>query len=99
MNSQQSDLAALVLRVSLGVMYLAHGFILKVLTFGLAGTAGFFTSVGLPGWLAYVTVAAETAGGMLLVLGVQTRLVALALIPTLLGAIRSESTRLNSSHG
>ena len=87
MNSQQSDLAALVLRVSLGVMYLAHGFILKVLTFGLAGTAGFFTSVGLPGWLAYVTVAAETAGGMLLVLGVQTRLVALALIPTLLGAI------------
>ena len=87
MNTQQSELAALLLRVSLGVMYLAHSVVLKLLTFGLAGTAGFFASVGLPGWLAYLTFAAEAVGGAMLVLGVQTRLVALALIPTLLGAI------------
>ena len=87
MNTQQSELAALLLRVSLGVMYLAHSVVLKLLTFGLAGTAGFFTSIGLPGWLAYLTFAAEAVGGAMLVLGVQTRLVALALIPTLLGAI------------
>ncbi len=86
-QTQQTDLAAFLLRVTLGVMYLAHGLLLKVLTFGLAGTAGFFQSVGLPGWLAYLTTAAEAAGGVLLIFGVQTRLVALALIPTLLGAI------------
>ena len=75
------------LRVSLGIMYLAHGVILKFLTFGLVGTAGFFVSIGLPGWLAYVTFTAEAVGGVLLVLGVQARWVALALTPALLGAI------------
>lgn len=75
------------LRVSLGVMYLAHGVLLKLLTFGLAGTAGYFETIGLPGWLAYVTFAAEAVGGVLLVLGIQARWVALALTPALLGAI------------
>jgi putative oxidoreductase len=56
-------------------------------TFGPAGTAGFFVSIGLPAWLAYVTICAETIGGTLLVLGWHTRVAALALIPTLLGAI------------
>lgn len=86
-QSRQTELAAFLLRITLGVMYLAHGLLLKVFTFGLAGTAGFFQSVGLPAWLAYLTTAAEALGGLLLVLGVQTRVVALALIPTLLGAI------------
>lgn len=75
------------LRVSLGVMYLAHGVLLKLLTFGLAGTAGYFETIGLPGWLAYVTFAAEAVGGVLLVLGIQARWVALALTPALVGAI------------
>jgi putative oxidoreductase len=86
-QARQTDLAAFLLRLSLGVMYLAHGLVLKFLTFGLAGTAGFFQSVGLPGWLAYLTTFAEAIGGALLVLGVQTRAVALLLLPTLLGAI------------
>lgn len=79
--------AATALRVSLGTMFLAHGVLLKLLTFGLAGTAAYFTSIGLPGWLAYLTIAAETAGGVLLILGVQARWVALALSPILLGAL------------
>ncbi len=86
-QAQRTELAAFLLRISLGIMYLAHGVVLKLYTFGLAGTAGFFESVGLPAWLAYLTTAAEAAGGVLLILGVQTRLVALALIPSLLGAI------------
>ena len=57
------------------------------MTFGLAGTAGYFESIGLPGWLAYATFAAEAVGGVLLVLGVQARWVALGLIPALVGAI------------
>jgi putative oxidoreductase len=58
-QTEQSELAAFILRVTLGVMYLAHSVVLKMMTFTLAGTAAFFVSVGLPGWLAYVTFAAE----------------------------------------
>jgi putative oxidoreductase len=87
--SQQrlSELAALVLRVGLGIMYLAHSLVLKLATFGLRGTAEFFAGVGLPRWLAYVTFAAEASGGVLLLLGVKARWVALGLLPALAGAI------------
>ena len=50
------------LRISLGVMFLAHGLLLKVLTFGMAGTAGFFVSLGLPAWTAYATAGGEIIG-------------------------------------
>ncbi len=82
-----AEWGATLLRVSLGTMFLAHSFVLKLLTYGLPGTAAFFQSVGLPGWLAYVTFACEALGGVLLVLGVQARWVALALSPFLLGAL------------
>ena len=84
---QFAPYGALVLRVALGVMYLAHSLVLKLMTFGLPGTAGFFAKVGLPEWLAYITFTAEVAGGLLLILGIKTRLVALALVSPLLGAI------------
>lgn len=80
-------IAITLLRVSLGVMFLAHSVILKLLTFGLPGTAAFFRSVGLPGWLGYVTFVVEALGGLALVLGIQSRYVAIILAPFLLGAI------------
>jgi putative oxidoreductase len=84
---QQTEFATFLLRIALGIMYLAHSLLLKLATYGLAGTAGFFVSVGLPGWLAYVTFLAEAIGGVLLILGVKTRWVVLALMPALFGAI------------
>lgn len=78
--------AALVLRVSLGVMFLAHSVLLKLFIFTLPGTAQFFQALGLPGWLAYAVFAAEAAGGVLLILGLHTRRVALLLAPVLAGA-------------
>ena len=78
--------AATVLRVSLGVMYVAHSLILKHFTYTLTGTAQFFESLGLPAALAYATFWAELAGGVLLIAGVGTRWIALALVPILLGA-------------
>jgi len=75
------------LRIALGIMFLAHSLVLKLMTFGLASTAQFFVGAGLPAALAYLTFAAELAGGILLVLGIQARWVALALLPPLLGAI------------
>lgn len=85
-ETNQAALAALLLRVSLGIMFIAHSFILKYLTFTLAGTAQFFESLGLPAALAYVTFFAELIGGIALVAGFRTRAVALALVPILLGA-------------
>lgn len=88
MNNERNVAAATaLLRISLGVMFLAHSVILKHFTFTLAGTAGFFASIGLPGWLAYVVFWMEAIGGVLLVLGIGTRWVAAALIPILIGAL------------
>jgi putative oxidoreductase len=81
-----SRAGATLLRVALGVMFIAHSVVLKYLTFTLAGTAQYFVSIGLPALLAYVVFALEAVGGVLLVLGIRTRWVALALVPVLLGA-------------
>ena len=80
-----TDYGAALLRVALGAMFLAHG-LLKVLVFTLPGTAAFFTSVGFPGFLAYVVVPAEILAGVALLVGYRTRLVAALSIPILIGA-------------
>jgi putative oxidoreductase len=85
MTDTRADYAALLLRLSLGTMFVAHA-LLKVLVFTVPGTVQFFQSLGLPGVLAYLTIAAELIGGALLILGVRTRWVALALVPVMLGA-------------
>ena len=84
-DQRTAPYAALVMRLALGVMFIAHAY-LKVAVFTIPGTVQFFESVGLPGALAYVVIAAEFLGGVGLVLGWQTRIVALATIPILLGA-------------
>lgn len=78
--------AVALLRIALGVMFLAHSVVLKLIVFSLPGTAQFFVSVGLPGWFAYAVFAAEVVGGVMLILGVQARWAALALAPILIGA-------------
>jgi len=85
MTDTRANTAALILRLALGTMFIAHA-LLKYFVFTLPGTAQFFESLGLPGALGYATFAAELIGGGLLLLGVQTRVVALALMPVLLGA-------------
>lgn len=78
--------AATLLRIALGTMFVAHGLYLKVFVFTMAGTVGFFESLGLPAAAAWTTVTAETLGGLALIAGFKTRFVALALVPVLLGA-------------
>ena len=85
MTDSRADYAALLLRLSLGTLFVAHA-LLKLLVFTLPGTAQFFQSLGLPGALGYVTFAAELVGGALLIAGLQVRWVALALVPIMLGA-------------
>jgi putative oxidoreductase len=89
-NDQLTANGTALLRITLGVAALAHG-LLKVFVFTLPGTAGFFESLGLPGFLAYVTAFVEIVGGLALIAGFQTRLVSLAMIPILLGAMWAHS--------
>ncbi len=85
-QTQLTETATFLLRVALGLMFIAHSWLLKLFVFTLPGTAKFFGSLGLPEWSAYVVFAAEALGGVLLVLGIQARWVALALVPILAGA-------------
>ena len=78
--------ATLLLRLSLGLMFIANG-LLKVLVFTPAGTVGYFASLGIPAAFAWLTMAAELGGGLLLILGIQVRWVALLQLPVILGAL------------
>lgn len=53
----------------------------------MPGTVKYFQSLGLPGWVAYVTICTEVAGALALILGIYPRIVALLLIPLILGTI------------
>lgn len=81
-DSRSTHLGITLLRVSLGVMWIAHA-LLKLLVFTLPGTAQFFESVGFPGFLAYPVFAVELLGGLALVLGIYARQVSLALAPVM----------------
>jgi len=88
--TRRIDSAAVLLRTGLGAMFIAHA-LLKYFVFTLPGTGKFFASLGLPAGLGYLVFAAELIGGVLLVAGVYTRVVALALVPVLLGALWAHS--------
>lgn len=88
MNSitpQSTQFGITALRVSLGIMWVAHA-LLKLLVFTLPGTAQFFQSVGIPGFLAYPVFAIEIVGGLALILGAYARQVSILLAPVMLAA-------------
>ncbi|MEP2683935.1 MAG: DoxX family protein [Sulfitobacter sp.] len=85
-TQSNTDLAALALRLSSGVLFLAHGW-MKVTLFTIPGTVAFFESLGLPGFFAYLTILGELGGGLLLIAGVAVRLVSVPLIAILLGSV------------
>jgi putative oxidoreductase len=86
------DLALLVLRVVVGLLFVGHGAQKLVGAFGgggLEGTAGMFDSIGLrPGTLhARAAATAEFMGGLLLALGLFTPFAAAALIAVMTTAV------------
>ena len=91
--SNSADYGIALLRISLGVMWIAHA-LLKLFVFTLPGTAQFFQSVGLPGILAYPVFAVELLGGIALVLGIYARQTALLLIP-----IMAVATSVHTGNG
>lgn len=79
-SSTELDVASLVLRLALGPMLVLHG--LNKVQGGLAGTAGWFESLGLsPGWLhARVAAATEIGAGLIVTLGFLNGLGAMAFV-------------------
>lgn len=72
-----SDLAYLIVRVTVGLMLIPHGYP-KIMTMGASGVAAMLSRYGiepaLP--LAYAVIAVETIGGIMIAIGLLTRPVA-----------------------
>jgi len=86
-----NDIAALIMRLTLGVVMLPHGLQKTLGLFGghgFAGTYGFFTDkMGLPGVAAVLVILAESLGALGLIIGFLTRLGALGIAAVMTGAI------------
>lgn len=78
-------LALLVLRIVLGVIMVGHGY--PKMFGGLARHVQTVSSIGLPGWMAYLSAGAEFFGGILLILGLFTRCSAFANLVNMLVAV------------
>jgi putative oxidoreductase len=78
--------AALLLRVSLGVMFLAH-WQLKFIKFGVPAFVAYFHHLGFPAVMAYAIMILEFVGGIALILGIYASWIAVPLAIEMLGTI------------
>jgi putative oxidoreductase len=83
--TKNAELGGLILRIALGFIFFVHG--LMKFQGGVENTAGFFDSIGVSGFFAYPVAIIEAAGGILLMLGLGTRIVAALFGLIMLGAI------------
>jgi putative oxidoreductase len=84
------DITLTILRLTLGLLFLAHGSQKMLGWFGGAGfsaTMGFFESSGIPAFFAFLAIAAEFFGGLGLILGLLTRIAAFGIFCTMVVAI------------
>lgn len=82
------SLGLAVLRVVVGVVFLVHGY-QKLFQMGIPGVTGFFTQIGapLPQLTAPLVSVLEFGGGLALILGLLTPVVAALLAADMLGAM------------
>lgn len=81
----KNDVGTVILRLVLGLTFFIHG--LSKFQGGLANTAGFFESLSIPGFLAYAVAVIELIGGIMLILGIGTRIISVLFAVIMLGAI------------
>lgn len=76
-----SDLAYLIVRVTAGLMLIPHGW-MKVTTVGTAGVTAMLTKYGVPApaVFAYLIIALETVGAVMIAVGFLTRPIAAMLV-------------------
>ena len=81
----KNEMGALLLRVVLGITFFVHG--ISKLQGGIENTAGWFSSIGIPGILAYVVTGIELIGGVALIIGLGTKIVSALMALIMVGAI------------
>jgi putative oxidoreductase len=88
--STSSSIAPTIARLVLGGVMLPHALqkVLPVLGgHGWSGTMGFFTSMGMPSWLAALAILTELFASIMLIAGAFTRLAAVGIAAMMVGAI------------
>lgn len=83
---RMQPLGLLALRLVVGAIMIDHGYG-KVFHGGLAQHVQRVSSLGLPGWLAYLSAYTEFFGGILLIAGLFTRCVSVAMMIDMLVAM------------
>jgi putative oxidoreductase len=78
------EVGALILRVVLGITFFIHGFV--KFQGGIENQVGWFSSIGLPGFLAYVVAIIELVGGFALFIGLGTKVISALLAILMIGA-------------
>lgn len=81
---QKQEVGALILRVTLGILFFIHG--LVKFQGGIENTVGWFVSINIPGFMAYVVALLELIGGIALIIGFATRLVSILFALLMVGA-------------
>ncbi|MFC2949867.1 DoxX family protein [Virgibacillus sediminis] len=81
----KNEVGQLILRVVFGLIFFVHG--LDKFQGGIANTAVFFDSLSIPGFLAYIVAIIELIGGLAMILGIGTRVIAILFAIIMLGAI------------
>ncbi|SCW34445.1 Uncharacterized membrane protein YphA, DoxX/SURF4 family [Paenibacillus tianmuensis] len=83
--NRKYEVSLLLIRLVLGISFLVHG-VVKFQS-GIGNIAGWFESIGLPGFAAYVVGIIEVVGGIALILGLGTRIVSSLFALIMIGAI------------
>lgn len=81
----KNEIGAFILRVTLGALFLIHGIV--KFQGGIENTVGWFSSIGLPGFMAYGVAWLEIIGGIALIIGFETRIVSVLYALLMIGAI------------
>lgn len=80
----------LILRLSLGAVFFAHGAQKVLGWWGGRGMDGFIagvTQMGFPGWMGYLAAYTEFLGGIAIIIGLLTRVASLGIVSTMVVAI------------
>ncbi|WP_207789286.1 DoxX family protein [Neobacillus terrae] len=81
----KQEIGALILRLTLGALFFIHGF--AKFQGGIENIVGWFSSMGIPGFMAYVIAVIEILGGFALILGLGTRIISSVFVLLMIGAI------------
>ncbi|WP_274363666.1 DoxX family protein [Paenibacillus thermotolerans] len=81
----KTAVVSFIMRVGMGIIFLMHG--IAKLQMGLSNVDAWFSSMGVPGFLAYAVAALELVGGIMLIAGLFTRYVSALFVVMLIGAI------------